>query len=109
MYTVPTKGSKVVLIKLAKVRGNKNVTTISNLQSFGIVLDEELRKALARRFSVSVSLAPTANQKEGLAITVQGKYVMQLQEFLMERFGIPAKFFKIEAKGLTKRDKAAKV
>lgn len=106
---MPTKGSKVILIKLSKVRGNKNVTTIHNLENFGIALDEALKKEMAKRFSVSVSFAPTANKKEGLAATVQGKYVHQLQSFLTDKYGIPAKYFQIDAKGLSKKDKQVNV
>ena len=40
---------------------------------------------------------------------MQGKYVVQLQKYLTEKFGLPAKYIQIEASGVTKKDKAVNV
>lgn len=54
LWKVPTKGAKVIVIKLTRRSGNKNVTVISNLENFGIRLTDEIKKDIAKRFSVSV-------------------------------------------------------
>ena len=50
LFAVPTTGPKKILIEMKVIRGNKNVTTISNLENFGIALDDGLRKDMAKKF-----------------------------------------------------------
>eukprot|EP00050_Salpingoeca_kvevrii_P017519 m.65880 g.65880 ORF g.65880 m.65880 type:complete len:600 (+) comp7597_c0_seq1:412-2211(+) len=108
-YVVPKSGSKLISIQVKKVRGNKNVTLVENLTNFGIALDEAFRKELARRFSASVSFAMGPDKKKGMQLLVQGKFAPQVQKFLMEQYGVPAKFFSVSDKGMTKKDKAINV
>jgi len=106
---LPKRGVKVVTIMGKKVRGNKNVTTIANLENFGIRLDGAVRKEMSKRFSVAVSYSDSADATAGQVVTVQGKYAVQLEKFITERFGIPKKHIRSSAKGASKRDKAINV
>lgn len=93
-----------------QVGGHKNITVISNLESFGIQLDDTLRKEMSKRFSVACSFSAPKGGGSGLEVHVQGKYVMQLEKFVKERFGIPSKYVKIEkSKGASKRDRSINV
>lgn len=42
-------------------------------------------------------------------VSVQGKYAVQLERFVAERFGIPKKHIRMTAKGLSAKDKAINV
>ena len=56
-----------------QVRGNKNLTVISNLENFGITLNEALRKDLAKRFAVAVTFTSGPDASKGKLIHLQGK------------------------------------
>lgn len=105
--SLPKKGVKVITVMAKKVRGNKNVTTIHNLENFGIRLDAALRKEMAKRFSVAVTFTEAPDNT--MLVTVQGKFAVQLDRFLTERFGIPKKHIRVNAKGVTAKDKAINV
>eukprot|EP00041_Stephanoeca_diplocostata_P004502 m.46229 g.46229 ORF g.46229 m.46229 type:complete len:188 (-) comp15154_c0_seq6:196-759(-) len=107
--TMPRKGSKCINVSLVKKKGNKNITCVDNLENFGIIMDEPLKRAVSRHFSVSVSYAGGPDVSKGTLMFVQGKYVVQLVEFLSKNLQIPKKHFVGNAKGVSKRDKAVNV
>ena len=93
-----------------QIGGHKNITVISNLESFGIRLDDALRKEMSKRFSVACSFTASKGGGGGLEVQVQGKYVMQLEKFVKDRFKIPSQHVKVgKSKGVSKRDKAINV
>ena len=67
---MPKKGSKKVEVKQVK-RKQKNVTQVSNLENFGIELDERLKRAIARHFSVAVSYGDGPDATKGKLVFVQ--------------------------------------
>eukprot|EP00039_Didymoeca_costata_P010630 m.143613 g.143613 ORF g.143613 m.143613 type:complete len:579 (-) comp14903_c0_seq2:92-1828(-) len=93
---LPKKGTKFVNVSQKKVKGNKNITVVSNMENFGIRLDDTLKKELAKKFSVAVSFTDVPG--EGMSIIVQGKYYQQLQQWVTERFQIPKKYVNVNAK-----------
>jgi translation initiation factor 1 (eIF-1/SUI1) len=103
-FKVPAHGPKKITCELKQVRG-KNVTVVTALGKFGIHLDEELRRDLARHFSVAVSYQEMADRSLGTAIHVQGKYVVQVVAFLEARYKIPPRYWNVSHKGLTKANK----
>jgi hypothetical protein len=52
---------------LAHRSGTKNVTVVSNLENFGIPITDDLRREIAKRFSVSVRYGTLA-RRGGLSI-----------------------------------------
>jgi translation initiation factor 1 (eIF-1/SUI1) len=95
---LPTKGTKSITIKQQKVRGNKNITVISNLEGFGIKLDRATKQEMTKKFSVAVSYSDDVHGGGGTIITVQGKFVTELHAFVRDRFGIPHQHIRIEGK-----------
>jgi len=75
---LPKKGSKKVEIRQVK-RKQKNVTEVSNLENFGIELDERLKRAIARHFSVAVSYGDGPDATKGKLVFVQ---VSSVKRFL---------------------------
>jgi hypothetical protein len=53
-FRLPTKGSKKLQVQMRRIR-NKNVTIVAGPDRFGIELDDNLRRDLAKKFSASVS------------------------------------------------------
>lgn len=53
-FRLPTKGSKKLQVQMRRIR-NKNVTIVAGPDRFGIELDDDLRRDLAKKFSASVS------------------------------------------------------
>lgn len=103
---VPKRGTKLVTIHQKKVRGNKNVTVIENLSNFGIRLDDPMRKELAKHFSSSVTFSESADKTKGTVVILQGKYVIQLEKYIKDRYKLPGKYIRIAStKGVSAKDK----
>lgn len=107
--TLPKRGAKKIEVLLKKVRGNKNITQVSRLGNFGIKLDSGLQKEMKLRFSAAVSYVTGPDATAGTLITIQGKYVRQVANFITERFKIPAKYLDVKMKGVSKHDKMVNV
>eukprot|EP00730_Choanoeca_flexa_P009877 TRINITY_DN1426_c0_g1_i1.p1 TRINITY_DN1426_c0_g1~~TRINITY_DN1426_c0_g1_i1.p1 ORF type:complete len:632 (+),score=196.74 TRINITY_DN1426_c0_g1_i1:108-2003(+) len=101
-FVVPKSGPQKIVIEQKRI-ANKNMTVVSALSRFGIRLDDELKRAVAKRFSVAVSYADSPDASLGRLLRVQGKYLQELADFLMERYSIPKRYITIlKAKGKKK-------
>jgi translation initiation factor 2D len=102
-FVVPSRGPQKIVIEQKRV-ANKNMTVVSALSNFGIALDDELKRAIAKRFSVAVSYAESPDASLGMLLRVQGKYLEELAEVLQDRYGIPKRYISvIKAKGKKKK------
>lgn len=94
-WTLPKSGSKKIMIA-PKKRGNKHVTVVRYLGRFGLPLDDQLRKDLAKKFSGSVTYVEDPEKTAGPQLIVQGRYPGEVGQFLVDRFGVPPRHFQVE-------------
>nr|XP_032825569.1 LOW QUALITY PROTEIN: eukaryotic translation initiation factor 2D [Petromyzon marinus] len=78
-------------IHVAQRGGNKKVTTIKNVEAFG--LDPQvLAHTLQIRVQASVTLSPLPGSKDKVIVQVQGNQVSHLARLLVDEFSIPRRF-----------------
>lgn len=78
-------------IHVAQRGGNKKVTTIKNVEAFG--LDPQLlAHTLQIRVQASVTLTPLPGSKDKVIVQVQGNQVSHLARLLVDEFSIPRRF-----------------
>ncbi|XP_048481414.1 eukaryotic translation initiation factor 2D [Plutella xylostella] len=103
--TVKTNKSKLEPVKMqvATRSGNKKVTLVSNLESFGLSLPE-LSKVCQHGVAAScgVTRAPGAAADQ---LMVQGDQTYFIAKLLIEKYGLPKKFVEGADKALKKKNK----
>ncbi|GLI62284.1 hypothetical protein VaNZ11_004846 [Volvox africanus] len=82
----------VVQISTEKRQGNKRVTKVVGLEPFFVDL-EQVAGECQRRFACSTNLVELPGKGAGHEVILQGSFVEQVADFLMQQYGIPKKYF----------------
>ncbi|KAK6179271.1 hypothetical protein SNE40_011673 [Patella caerulea] len=100
------KKGKVDPIKIDVVQrsGNKKVTLIDNVETFGIDPDKFAHTIQVKR-ACSTTVNPSIQKNKGLQIMAQGNQVDFIQQLLLEKYKIPVRFIQGLEKGTTKKKK----
>ena len=101
-----TRASSKITIKRIERTKRKYVTTVSNLEAFGLDI-KKVSKDLGKKFATGASVTKLAGGGE--EITVQGDLSEDIEEFILERYReVPEGNIElVEDKKKTKGEKAA--
>ncbi|PRP75598.1 hypothetical protein PROFUN_15643 [Planoprotostelium fungivorum] len=91
-----------ITITADRRQGNKVVTHIAGLESYGIS-PLDIAGEFNKMFAASTSVQQLPGKTAGKEVLVQGDNIKKIEEYLMEEFEIPAKY--IQSKGLEKKKK----
>ncbi|XP_013401541.1 eukaryotic translation initiation factor 2D-like [Lingula anatina] len=99
------KKGKIQLIKINVVQraGNKKVTLLENLETYGID-PHEFAHTVQIGVACSTTVSPLPGKNKGMQILVQGNQVAHVGKLLTEKYQIPQKF----VSGLEKAPKSGK-
>eukprot|EP01029_Cantina_marsupialis_P028382 TRINITY_DN776087_c0_g1_i1.p1 TRINITY_DN776087_c0_g1~~TRINITY_DN776087_c0_g1_i1.p1 ORF type:complete len:196 (+),score=60.65 TRINITY_DN776087_c0_g1_i1:29-589(+) len=78
---------KVVLAKGAR-KGNKTITQITGIDSFGLKL-KQVAKLCKKKFASSCSVQPNKTNPKHQDVVIQGDWLYDLPKFLFKEFEIP--------------------
>jgi len=79
------KAASKVIIKHVERGKRKYVTAIANLQTFDVDI-KKAAKRMANKFATGASVTKTVEEKD--EIIVQGDLVDEIEEFVVEQYGI---------------------
>ena len=84
-------------VSVVQVRGNKNMTHIVGLESYGIDL-EELAKEFRQKFAASSTVGPYASNPRLTDVCIQGHLANEAVEFLVKTYSMPRTLLSISLK-----------
>jgi translation initiation factor 2D len=84
-------------ISVVQVRGNKNMTHIAGLESFGIDLDE-LAREFRQKFAASSTVGPSASNPRITEVCIQGHLGNEAVEFLVKTYSMPRNLLSVSLK-----------
>ena len=87
----------VVDISVVQVRGNKNMTHIVGLDSFGIDL-EDLAREFRQKFAASSTVGPSASNPKLTEVCIQGHLANEAVEFLVKTYSMPRTLLSVSLK-----------
>ncbi|ESO92608.1 hypothetical protein LOTGIDRAFT_233056 [Lottia gigantea] len=100
------KKGKIDPIKIDVVQrmGNKKVTLIDNVETFGIDPDKFAHLIQVKR-ACSTTVSPSIQKNKGLQILAQGNQVDFIRQLLIEKYKLPLRFVEGLEKGSNKKKK----
>ncbi|XP_013384518.1 eukaryotic translation initiation factor 2D [Lingula anatina] len=96
-------GIQPIKINVAQRAGNKKVTLLENLETYGID-PHEFAHTVQIDVACSTTVSPLPGKNKGMQVLVQGNQVAHVEKLLTEKYQIPQKF----VSGLEKAPKSGK-
>ncbi|GLC72504.1 hypothetical protein PLESTF_001258200 [Pleodorina starrii] len=84
-----------VQISTEKRQGNKRVTKVVGLEPFLVDL-EQVAADCQRKFACSTNLVELPGKGAGHEVVLQGSFLEQVADFVMQQYGIPKKYFQVK-------------
>ena len=104
---ISSGGPPTVVLDVKKRAGNKDVTLVRGLQSFGMS-NEAVSKDWQKLFACSVSVATVAGMAKEKEIMIQGNMVNELERCLHDKWNIPRELIINNKKGVGGKGKTKK-